>query len=256
MDDTPPDEGAAERAAAHLALIENTEAHQLFTGDTRRQLRAMKKSRRLVSGEALRYTLTNFGSNLVPVLLTTGFGAGDLAVAAQRAAGTYTGPQYLDFKLGMFVSTGVQPGAYISAGARASFRERDTGKIHAMLWPEQPLVIEAKAQQSGPDELLAQLEAQTRVPDLLRFSLGGQDAVEVPLTDTADNLASLYRTADRKTRREVRKAYMKMGVRHVGVGTIGVLVQPFAARRMKKSRPARQSAPTLIERARGLMTRQ
>lgn len=254
----PPDADAAERAALHLARIGNKHVRRIFTGNTREQLRAMAKSRTLTAGESLRYTMTNLGANLMPVLVTTGLGAGDLAVTLQRAAGTYAGPQYLDFKMGAVASTGVQPGAYLSAGARASFRKRDMAAVHEALRPQQPLHVRAplpNGLSAWSDDLVALLEQQARVPDSIHWPGDGQDDIEVRLTGTAGHLSSLYRTASRQQKRAARKAYMEMGMRQLGVGTVAVMMQPFAARSMKKSRRARQHVPALLARAREAMDR-
>ncbi|GIZ50911.1 hypothetical protein [Noviherbaspirillum aridicola] len=255
-----PARDAADRAAAHLAHIRNRHVRDLFTGDTRAQLAAMRKSRRLTAGETLRYTVTNFGSNVLPVVVTTGLGAGDLSVTLQRVAGTYAGPQYLDFKMGALASTGVQPGAYISAGARAAFQKRDMDTVREALRPAQPETVRAPKPEDGEqqawlDELVARLEQRKRVPEVLAFPAPGEDDMAVPLAGTAGHLSSLYRGASGKQKRAAKMAYMKMGLTQAGVGTVAVMMQPFAARRMEQSRDARQSAPALLDRAREAMAR-
>ncbi|GAA4025735.1 hypothetical protein GCM10022212_24510 [Actimicrobium antarcticum] len=122
-----PDVDSPRRANAtgRLAAITDQDVRRLFCGTAEEQVESIRLSKELTAGESERYTHANAGSAFIGIVLNIVVPAVDLGISADKAAGTYGGPKFNDYKFVFVSQAGAQPGAHQSAGDRAAMQGRE-----------------------------------------------------------------------------------------------------------------------------------
>lgn len=205
-----PTDNDVARAAQRMAAIVDDDVRALFCGDGKAQVEAVNLSKKLTAGEAQRYIYANAGSSALGIAVNLGVTAADVVINNEKAAGTYRGPQYNDYKFLALSQGQAQPGAHLSVGDRAAFQKREMqplldridhdeeprevhlhlgGDIHRSLRPEDSDVNAVMG------ELAERLAHAAAVPQTLHLTMGAQTP-EAAVLSAAGVVAAAAAAAD------------------------------------------------------------
>lgn len=187
-----PEEKDILRASRRIAAIHDEDVHALFCGDSRAQVDAVDTSKRLTAGEAQRYTYINAGAAALGLTVNIGVSIADLTILQEKAAGTYGGPHYNDYKFFTLSQGQAQPAAHLAVGDRAAFQHREMRPLlecidHIETQREICLQLDGGRNrvlhlqdgdvETALNELVDQLASSGAVPQTLNFSLGAPPTV-------------------------------------------------------------------------------
>ncbi len=203
-----PAEANIQRASQRIAAIADEDVRSLFCGDSKAQVDAVDTSKRLAAGEAQRYTYVNAGAAALGITVNFGISIADIVILQEKAAGTYGGPHYNDYKFLMLSQGQAQPAAHLAVGDRAAFQHREMRPLLAGIDHfEAPyerclqlagdhdriLRLDDSDVYTALDNLVDQLAEATAVPQAIRLSFGVQPtatANPAPPTDPAPPAAT------------------------------------------------------------------
>lgn len=264
-------------AIERMAAVDDEDVRSLFSGDGRAQVDAVNLSKRLTAGESERYTYANAGASAISIAANTGLAVTDLGVNGAKAAGTYNGPQFNDYKFVALSQAGVQPGAHLSAGDRAAFQAREMRSLLSVARdkadaPDLPIHLEADARGAlriedddvaqQIDELVAQLEWVPQIPKTIRLTIQPEqpeaaasssgnalpsDGIVVDLTSTAAARRVQYKYAPAGKKFRYTLKQLAIGGRQAAMSFFGLPVQLVAQVALRKTRAPLNKAIALDE---------
>jgi len=271
----PGDDAAMDLAAQALGAVQNPDVRNLFCGDGREQVEAMKRAKRLAAGESERYTYTNFGGSMMVMLSNQAVLAASAGLTIERAEAAAHGiklqDRFSDERNAVLVSqTGATMTAHHTAGERTGFQQRKMKPLLATIArrgeriesratlataPMAQLSADHPQVAAALDELVGQMRRAPGVPDEVALAgpASGQAALAVNLQPTTHYQKRQYETASAgsKARFHLRQAGMMAG--HAMVSLAGVPAQLAAQIPLKATRQPLAEAAALAPRVRAML---
>ncbi|RJG04690.1 hypothetical protein D3870_00435 [Noviherbaspirillum cavernae] len=260
------------RAQDAIAAIQDEDFQQLFCGDAKAQVEAGKKAKKLTAGELERYYWPNLGNAVFPIALNTALMGADTGIHAQKAQGTYHGPQFADYKFAMVQNTGAPVGAHQNAGSRAKYQGVDMKALLDITTSEGPAVaLRVRLAEHDPnhftmdavdmDAVMARLLQMDAVPDSIVLTAPAPavgtsaSANKVDLKIDLDKTAAFhrvrYKNAPVQTRVRFNAERLATGARQMLMTLGGLPMQQVARSRLKTTRDTLNRMQTLHPELRG-----